>query len=272
MKIDSNKSNHQIPKDKSSQISNTLEKHPQMLMDKALNSNTMLQTKDFASVLKSTSRQKDLSTEEKKNEKSSENEKTNTEETELNKDSKETKNVRDEKRENSESDQDSDSNQDKSFGNFHFTNSQKLNEISIPSARAILHIADLERIISSIRANNVATGKQITIELKRSIFQGLELKLTIGKDKGVIAEFITSDENVKNQLNAKATEIAGILRDRGIKLTKLEMTFNSQSNDRQQNSQKEQISIQSSGSIKSTSIGDENLIGNVNDSNTSYQI
>src|SRR5687767_14583837 len=42
-------------------------------------------------------------------------------------------------------------------------------ENSVPAARAILHVADLERIVSTIRTQNFKTPQQVIIDLKHSV-------------------------------------------------------------------------------------------------------
>lgn len=90
------------------------------------------------------------------------------------------------------------------------------------SARAILHIADLERIVSAVRTQLSAGGRHVvTIELQRSVLEGLQVKLSAGADRSVTAEFIAASERVRAQLDARATELAEILRSRGINLAAL---------------------------------------------------
>lgn len=87
------------------------------------------------------------------------------------------------------------------------------------AARAILHVADLERIVSAVRAQVVEGGRHVvTIELRRSVLEGLKVKLTAEGGGRVTAEFIAASERVRAQLDARAGELAELLRGRGVNL------------------------------------------------------
>ncbi len=95
-------------------------------------------------------------------------------------------------------------------------------------ARAILHIADVERIVSSVRTNILENGlPQIVIDLKRSILEGLQIRLSTDQNGKIVAEFIASSEKVKAQIDAKNKELAEILANRGIPLASVKTTLNS---------------------------------------------
>lgn len=89
-------------------------------------------------------------------------------------------------------------------------------------ARAILHIADLERIISAVRTQTLASGaREVTLELRRSVLEGLRVKLSLDAGGRVSAEFIAASERVRAQIDARAGELAEILRSRGVQLASL---------------------------------------------------
>ena len=94
-------------------------------------------------------------------------------------------------------------------------------EIAIPAARSILHVADLERIVSLIRTQNLKNVEQLVIALKHSVLEGLQIKLTIDENGTLKAEFLALNEQIKNQLNARKQEITQIFRERGVKLSDL---------------------------------------------------
>lgn len=96
-------------------------------------------------------------------------------------------------------------------------------EISVPAARSILHVADLERIVSLIRSQNLKNAEQVVISLKHSVLEGLQIKLTIEENGTLKAEFLALNEQIKNQLNARKPEIAQIFRERGVKLSDLDV-------------------------------------------------
>jgi hypothetical protein len=90
------------------------------------------------------------------------------------------------------------------------------------AARAILHIADLERIVSTVRTQTLAGGvREVTVELRRSVLEGLKVKLSLDGAGRVSAEFIAASERVRAQLDARAGELAEILRSRGLNLSSL---------------------------------------------------
>lgn len=100
-------------------------------------------------------------------------------------------------------------------------------------ARAILHIADLERIVSAVRAQTLAGGvREVTIELRRSVLEGLRVSLRLDGAGRVAAEFIASSERVRAQVDARAPELAELLRSRGVQLTTLRASVGADSSGR----------------------------------------
>lgn len=91
-----------------------------------------------------------------------------------------------------------------------------------PGARMILHIADLERIVSAVRTQTLAGGvREVTIELKRSVLEGLRVKLSTDGAGRVNAEFLAASERVRAQVDARASELAELMRSRGINLAEV---------------------------------------------------
>lgn len=89
-------------------------------------------------------------------------------------------------------------------------------------ARSILHVADLERIVSAVRAQIVEGGRRVvTIELRRSVLEGLKVKLSADGAGRVTAEFVAASERVRAQIDARASELADLLRGRGVNLAAL---------------------------------------------------
>lgn len=94
------------------------------------------------------------------------------------------------------------------------------------AARSILHIADLERMISVVRKQTKLDGKrEITLELKRSVLEGLKVKITTGDAAQVQIEFLAANENVRAQIENHSGELAEILRGRGINLQSLRVSL-----------------------------------------------
>ena len=91
-----------------------------------------------------------------------------------------------------------------------------------PGARLILHIADLERIVSAVRTQTLAAGvREVTIDLRRSVLEGLRVKLSTDGAGRVTAEFIAASERVRAQVDARASELADLMRSRGINLAEV---------------------------------------------------
>lgn len=90
------------------------------------------------------------------------------------------------------------------------------------AARSILHIADLERLVSTVRAQTSLGGRrEIILQLKRSVLEGLQVKISTDAEARVQIEFLAANESVRSQVSAHAEELAGILRGRGINLGSL---------------------------------------------------
>ncbi len=102
--------------------------------------------------------------------------------------------------------------------------SKQVSDNSAPAARAILHVADLERIVSSVRTESFQTSRQLTIALKNSIMQGLEIKLTIMEDGKLKAEFLALNEQIKKQLNMRKKELSEIIQNRAGLFSEIEIT------------------------------------------------
>ncbi|MEP6923862.1 MAG: hypothetical protein ABI954_05325 [Pyrinomonadaceae bacterium] len=111
-------------------------------------------------------------------------------------------------------------------------------EQSVPPARAIMHIADLERIVSSVRSQLFEGNSQIVITLKNSVCSGLQIKLTTDQNHRVTAELIAINEKVKAQIDARSGELADLLKQRGIKLTSLQTSLGGETAGQNGNQQK----------------------------------
>jgi hypothetical protein len=112
-------------------------------------------------------------------------------------------------------------------------------ETAAPAARSILHVADLERIISTIRTESFQNQKQVTIALKNSVLQGLQIKLTIAENGKLKAEFLALNEQVKKQLKARQKELSEILHNRSSLFSEIEIkSSDSNEKDRDNTAQK----------------------------------
>lgn len=94
---------------------------------------------------------------------------------------------------------------------------------AVPQARAILHVADLERIVSAVRSDSFAGAKTVTIDLKNSVLDGLRIQVTLTEQGNLKAEFLALNEQIKKQLDARKVELQSVLKDRSIKLGELKI-------------------------------------------------
>lgn len=99
---------------------------------------------------------------------------------------------------------------------------------AIPPARAILHVADLERIVSAVRSDSFTGSKQVTIDLKNSVLDGLQIRITLTEQGNLKAEFLALNEQIKKQLEARKTELESVLKGRSIKCSELSIALSEQ--------------------------------------------
>lgn len=92
-----------------------------------------------------------------------------------------------------------------------------------PAARSILHVADLERIVSFVRTQTLKDSKEITIALKHSVLEGLQIKIFLGQNGKLKAEFLAANEQTKTQLKKRQSELLEILSNRSSKFAEIEI-------------------------------------------------
>jgi hypothetical protein len=109
------------------------------------------------------------------------------------------------------------------------------------NARAILHIADIEKIVSSVRTQlSDINMPQVVIQLKNSVLEGLQIKLSTDANGKIIAEFVSKSEKSRLQVESKTKELADILHNRGIQLSSIKTTLADSSADNGNNNQNRQ--------------------------------
>jgi hypothetical protein len=95
-----------------------------------------------------------------------------------------------------------------------------------PSARAILHIIDLEKIVAAVRTQFVAgRQREMMLELSRSVLEGLRVRLSADGTGRVTAEFFAASEQVHALLDAKSGALADLLSARGVDLAALKTSL-----------------------------------------------
>ncbi len=109
------------------------------------------------------------------------------------------------------------------------------------NARAILHIADIEKIVSSVRTQlSDINLPQVVIQLKNSVLEGLQIKLSTDANGKIIAEFVSKSEKARLQVESKTRELADILHNRGIQLSSIKTSLADSSADNGNNNQNRQ--------------------------------
>lgn len=95
--------------------------------------------------------------------------------------------------------------------------------VAAPAARSILHIADLERIVSFVRTQNLGDAQQILLSLKHSVLEGLQIRLTLNEKGNLKAEFLALNEQIKKQLKLRERELLEILKKRSARFSEIEI-------------------------------------------------
>lgn len=96
-------------------------------------------------------------------------------------------------------------------------------DVSVPAARAILHVADLERILSFVRAQSFSDESRILLALKNSVLEGLQIRLSLSESGNLKAEFLALNEQIKKQLKKRERELLDILRQRSTRFTSIDV-------------------------------------------------
>ena len=120
-----------------------------------------------------------------------------------------------------------------------FSNGKSSGETSVPAARSILHVADLERIVSTLRTIETRNSQQVLISLKNSVLEGLQIKLTIDENGKLKAEFIALNEKIREQLKARKNELSEIFKNRGVKFQEFDIRTFSELESERKNSEEE---------------------------------
>jgi len=85
------------------------------------------------------------------------------------------------------------------------------------------------------------------LQLKRSVLEGLQVKILTDPAARVQIEFLAANEKVRSQIESHSQELAEILRGRGINLGMLKTTVESSGG--QQNGETSSFEMQADGKI-----------------------
>ena len=90
------------------------------------------------------------------------------------------------------------------------------------AARSILHIADLERMVSTIRLQtNSEGGREVVLRLKHSVMEGLQVKILTDPAARVEVQFLAANETMRTRIAENSAELTAILQGRGINLAEI---------------------------------------------------
>lgn len=105
-------------------------------------------------------------------------------------------------------------------------------ENPIAAARSILHVADLERIVATIRTENFKTSKHVEIALKHSVLEGLKIRIAIDENGRLKAEFLSQNEQIRKQLEARKRELNQVFVQRAVNFSVIEIVGSAESENR----------------------------------------
>ncbi|HEX2272143.1 MAG TPA: flagellar hook-length control protein FliK, partial [Pyrinomonadaceae bacterium] len=113
------------------------------------------------------------------------------------------------------------------------------NEVNT-SSRPILHSIDLNSIVTAYQVQLVGNGqKEVTLELSRSMLEGLRVKLTSDGAGRITADFLAATEGIKALLDGRSQELIEQLRSRGINLAEFRSSVAADANSRNDSQQKQ---------------------------------
>ena len=126
--------------------------------------------------------------------------------------------------------------------------------------RPILHSVDLDSIVTAYQVQLVGNGRtEVTLELSRSMLEGLRVKLTADGAGRITADFLAANEGIKTLLDGRSNELIEQLRSRGINLAEFRSSVAADTNSRN-DSQQQQPRGEPGGGI--------NAVTSTNDSET----
>jgi hypothetical protein len=118
--------------------------------------------------------------------------------------------------------------------------------------RPVLHNVDLNSIVTACHVQLSGGQHEVTLELSRSMLEGLRVKLTSDGAGRITADFLAATEGVKALLDGRSQELIDQLRARGINLAEFRSSVSADTNSRN-DSQERQPAPRTSGAIESVS-------------------
>ena len=132
--------------------------------------------------------------------------------------------------------------------------------------RPILHSVDLDSIVTAYQVQLVGNGRtEVTLELSRSMLEGLRVKLTADGAGRITADFLAANEGVKTLLDGRSNELIEQLRSRGINLAEFRSSVAADANSRNDSQQQQPRGERAASGIESVASTNESETTNVVD-------
>src|SRR5918999_26340 len=110
----------------------------------------------------------------------------------------------------------------------------------VNTSRPVLHSVDLNSIVTACQVQLAGNGHQeVTLELSRSMLDGLRVKLTSDGAGRITADFLAATEGIKVLLDGRSNELIEQLRARGINLAEFRSSVAADANSRNDSQQKQ---------------------------------
>jgi flagellar hook-length control protein FliK len=132
------------------------------------------------------------------------------------------------------------------------------NEVN--TSRPIVHSVDLDSIVTAYQVQLVGNGqKEVTLDLSRSMLEGLRVKLTSDGAGRITADFLAANEGIKSLLDGRSLELIEQLRSRGINLAEFRSSVAADANSRNDSQERQPAARgeRTDGEIKAVSARNE---------------
>lgn len=130
--------------------------------------------------------------------------------------------------------------------------------------RPIVHTLDLDSIVTACQIQLAGNGqKEVTLELSRSMLEGLRVKLTSDGAGRISADFLAANEGIKTLLDGRSQQLIELLRARGINLAEFRSSVaadaNSRNDSRHEHSAATDTEIKPVASLNDTEVREDEI-------------
>lgn len=132
--------------------------------------------------------------------------------------------------------------------------------------RPFLHSVDLDSIVTAYQVQLVGNGQtEVTLDLSRSMLEGLRVKLTADGAGRITADFLAANEGIRALLDGRSSELIEQLRARGINLAEFRSSVAADANSRNDSQQQQPRGERAASGIESVASTKESETTNVVD-------